>query len=307
LGYVWIAYEFVDGPTLQQWVDAHRPTPTEVAMLTLPLAQGLDHVHSIDVLHRDIKPSNVILRMAQCGAPVLIDFSYAKPVGRSGLTSSRRAVGTEHYMAPEVLTHPVACSTRSDQWSLAKVVAEVIARALGTPADGLFLMRPAELVDLIRRELPDAAAALQRAFGPADTRYPTAEALATDIGLSCLGADRRAQVGPRPVPSHSRSARQLDATHSGTVPSEVFRVRARHNGRFLGMGSATVLDARRLRSDDSARSTMVRRCIVKIGTRSFDGVVYEASLKSRFTKGRGSAVYSTDGRRKLCTIYRADR
>ena len=45
--------------------------------LAVPLLEGLERVHEVEIVHRDIKPANVLLREAT-GEPVLIDFGAAK-------------------------------------------------------------------------------------------------------------------------------------------------------------------------------------------------------------------------------------
>ncbi|HEX6241321.1 MAG TPA: protein kinase [Polyangiales bacterium] len=74
LGRPYIAYEFVEGQTLDQ---LPRPLPwRRVFELALGLSQGLSAVHRSDILHRDLKPANLMLDAA--GRVKLLDFGLAK-------------------------------------------------------------------------------------------------------------------------------------------------------------------------------------------------------------------------------------
>jgi serine/threonine protein kinase len=74
LGRPYIAYEFVEGQTLDQ---LPRPLPwRRVLELALGLSQGLAAVHQSNILHRDIKPANLMLDVS--GRGKLLDFGLAK-------------------------------------------------------------------------------------------------------------------------------------------------------------------------------------------------------------------------------------
>lgn len=65
------------------------------------LIDGLDYLHSSGIAHRDLKPDNLLL--TKDFVLKIADFGYSKALSetRRGLTKSR--VGTDAYMAPEVL------------------------------------------------------------------------------------------------------------------------------------------------------------------------------------------------------------
>ncbi|MEQ1565527.1 MAG: serine/threonine-protein kinase, partial [Myxococcota bacterium] len=99
---VWLAMEFVDGPTLAK-VLRTRPHLAVDDVLTIArrLCGALDHAHSHGVIHRDLKPANVILAGGEPSGVRLVDFGLAKDWDGQDLTNDGTLLGTPHYMSPE--------------------------------------------------------------------------------------------------------------------------------------------------------------------------------------------------------------
>jgi len=132
-GDLFMAMEFVDGPTLGEWVAATRPSWRSILRRYEDAGRGLAAAHARSIIHRDFKPSNVI--MGRDGRVRVLDFGLAKTpvteagdaVSRSnetsedddGLTQAGRILGTPAYMAPEQIaaTGPVGPAT--DQFCFA--------------------------------------------------------------------------------------------------------------------------------------------------------------------------------------------
>lgn len=66
--------EHVDGPRLETWMRENRSWP-EVLHLIRSLCDGLEHMHSREILHADIKLDNIRMRLS--GEPVILDFGAA--------------------------------------------------------------------------------------------------------------------------------------------------------------------------------------------------------------------------------------
>src|SRR5688572_31632020 len=121
----------IEGETLRGKLDREgRVALAEAARIATRIAAALDFAHRHGVVHRDIKPENIIL----CeGEPLILDFGIAKAISAAGGDSMTRtgvAIGTPAYLSPEQASGETQLDGKSDQYSLACVVYEMIA---GTP------------------------------------------------------------------------------------------------------------------------------------------------------------------------------
>ncbi|MCA9691480.1 MAG: serine/threonine protein kinase, partial [Myxococcales bacterium] len=87
---VFIAMEYVEGPTLAQWQRAAPRSWREVAALYLQAGRGLQAAHAAGLVHRDFKPENVLVGQDGAGPGGLrvrvVDFGLARVVSESGAT-----------------------------------------------------------------------------------------------------------------------------------------------------------------------------------------------------------------------------
>ncbi|WP_368667385.1 serine/threonine-protein kinase [Corallococcus sp. AB030] len=95
-----IAMEYVDGPRLDEWADAHNPTARQAAHVLLGVARGLAATHADTVVHRDVKEANIMVR-ASDGVAKLVDFGIGDYAGARDLTADILPPGTVDYRAPE--------------------------------------------------------------------------------------------------------------------------------------------------------------------------------------------------------------
>ena len=95
-----IVMDYEDGESLDRLLANHGVlTETQLLRVLLPIADGLQEIHTADYLHRDIKPSNVYVRRSD-ESPVLLDFGAARQaLGRK--SRSLTAVASKGYSPPE--------------------------------------------------------------------------------------------------------------------------------------------------------------------------------------------------------------
>jgi serine/threonine protein kinase len=115
----YLVMEYVPGGNL---ADRLRDSPAAtwgVEVLARELLDALGYVHRSGVIHRDIKPGNVLI--GSDGRARLTDFGIAQPSDASRLTRTGMVVGSERYIAPEVMRGQPA-SERSDLYSLGVLI-----------------------------------------------------------------------------------------------------------------------------------------------------------------------------------------
>ncbi len=120
----YIAMEYVDGPTLDQWLTEQRSlSPEWMFGILAQTANALDYAHQKGIVHRDIKPANIMI--AADGTAKIADFGIAKVNASEKFTVTGSIVGTPHYMSPEQVQGQ-AVDGRSDQFSLAVIAFEML-------------------------------------------------------------------------------------------------------------------------------------------------------------------------------------
>ncbi|HYS21078.1 MAG TPA: serine/threonine-protein kinase, partial [Gemmatimonadales bacterium] len=128
-GYLYYAMPFVEGESLRDLLDREKQLSLEDTIrITTEVASALGYAHSHGVVHRDIKPENILL---SGGTAVVADFGIARALGggtgaAQQLTQAGTVIGTPAYMSPEQGMGNQDIDGRSDQYSLACVVYEML-------------------------------------------------------------------------------------------------------------------------------------------------------------------------------------
>ncbi len=119
---------FVEGESLRDRLTRDRQLPIgEALQISREVADALGYAHSRGIVHRDIKPENILL---ENGHAVVADFGIARAVSSAGgdrITQTGMAVGTPLYMSPEQAAGSGDLDGRSDLYSLACVLYEMLA------------------------------------------------------------------------------------------------------------------------------------------------------------------------------------
>jgi serine/threonine protein kinase len=312
-GTAYYVMPYVDGESLRQRLLRERYLPiAEAIRIATDVAAALDYAHRHGVIHRDIKPENVLLHE---GEVMLADFGIAlaaKEAGGSRLTETGLSLGTPQYMSPEQATGERSQDARTDVYSLAAMVYEMLAGEppfSGPTAQAviakLMTERPTRL-RVVRDTVPesvDAAVAKALSKVPAD-RYPSAGGFAAALSADSttwaastrkLLFGRRVAVGTGAILLLAAAGIALSRTdHSASAPPAL-----RRQITFSGRIDYPIL------SPDASHVAYIehRDCAGEPECRS-DIVVQEASAEGpRRVIGsvREGAVYawSPDSRRLL--------
>jgi serine/threonine protein kinase len=131
-GMQFLVMPLLRGHDLAGLLERFGPLPPDIAVrLALQACMGLSAAHKHGVVHRDVKPSNLFLQNRQDGEVVLMvsDFGVAKRAKMyddSDLTRTGASLGSPLYMSPEQIMSSKTVDERSDVWSLAATLYELL-------------------------------------------------------------------------------------------------------------------------------------------------------------------------------------
>ncbi len=188
-GHLFYVMPCVRGGSLRERLRRDPRLPVDEALaIVRQVAAALDHAHAHGLIHRDIKPENILLHE---GEAMVTDFGIALAAGSAPaerLTATGLMVGTPEYMSPEQAAGERTLDARSDVYSLACVLYELLAGEpphTGASAKSLIARRFTEPPPRVRRVRPEVPAAVDEAI---------ARALAVDPGDRFLSAAAFADV-----------------------------------------------------------------------------------------------------------------
>ncbi len=156
-GQPYIAFEFIEGGTLSDYILHTTVGQEEAAEIVENLARAMHYAHGQGIVHRDLKPGNILLsRMQGSGAqhsskrtlalgssrsgahlfaaqtagnllPKISDFGLAKQLDAEGeLTRTGAVLGTPNYMAPEQAEGDPTIGPATDVYSLGAILYTLI-------------------------------------------------------------------------------------------------------------------------------------------------------------------------------------
>ncbi|MBI3160281.1 MAG: serine/threonine protein kinase [Chloroflexi bacterium] len=218
-GQLYLVMRYMKGGSLAQRLERGPLATSETAEIIQRLAAALDKAHSHGIVHRDLKPGNILFD--EDGKAYLADFGIARWAEATVNLTGGMMVGTPAYMSPEQVQGDREVDGRSDQYSLAIIVFEMLTGRkpyqADTPAKVMMqhILDPVPELEASSHGLPSGVEpALTRALAkkPEDRFDDTGE-FATTLtsalsgGPAALEAPRTetvaAEAGDQPSPAES--------------------------------------------------------------------------------------------------------
>jgi serine/threonine protein kinase len=295
-GNPFLVMELLNGPSLKEEIAQRGALDvSEVQRIIPPLCTALQLAHTCGIVHRDLKPANIVAHQFAHGERVykIVDFGVAnmrESTGVARLTEAHQFVGTLTYASPEQLSG-AAVDHRSDQYSLASVVFEMVTGEVPFAGDDMLALVTQHLTVPVRRPSivrPGIPAWIDGVLERALAKQPDDRwASSADFGATISAGDREGTTTVAGAVA-AASASALTATYEvgerlgpGRLGSEVFRGVHRALGhpvaiRILRRGGQRNWDAVRARFLREARTLQVAHPSV-IQVRDFGeeaGLVY---------------------------------
>jgi TolB-like protein/Tfp pilus assembly protein PilF len=241
-------------------------------------------------VHRDIKPENVMLYE---GEAMVMDFGIAKAVSAAGadtITQTGMMVGTPAYVSPEQAAGEVNLDGRSDQYSLACVLYEMLSgeRAFSGPTPQAVMAKrfteTAKPLRSLRNIVPEfVEKAISRAMSTdISARYKTTAQLAQALASGSMATPSDTATIPQQAVSSAKSVAVLPfANMSNDADNEYFAdgmaeeiINALSKIQSLRVASRTVSFALKGKNEDLAEvgkklhvSTVLDGSVRRMGNR----------------------------------------
>lgn len=121
----YIVMDYIDGQSLKYYMLSQGQMDALRAInYARQIAEGLDTAYKQGVVHRDIKPQNILINSKDMIK--ITDFGLARGRDTVTLTQSNVFMGTAYYISPEQAESGRSADTRSDLYSVATVLFEML-------------------------------------------------------------------------------------------------------------------------------------------------------------------------------------
>ena len=286
-GRLYFVLPHMEDGSLRQMLQREKQLPIETAIaITRTIAQALDYAHQQNLIHRDVKPENILFTSGQA---CLADFGIARAVERAmdeSTTDTGMVRGTPAYMSPEQASGSRRYDGRSDQYSLACVLYEMLAGVpafIGPTPEAVIAQRfqhlPREL-RVYRPTVPESIeTVIQKALAitPADRYSSTAEFSAALEAVSRTPTMERRVSGPSVGVSKNRVVAAVVA----------FAIMLAIGAVVVTSGLGGIFSGSRLTDADS-----LRYALFPIEADSSVSAEANARLQEAFAKWSGLSVVS---------------
>ena len=242
-GFLYYVMPYVEGESLRSRLNRDHKLPLDEALrLARAVAGALDYAHRQKVVHRDIKPENIMLHE---GEAMVMDFGIAKAVsvasgGEATLTQTGMMVGTPAYVSPEQALGEGEIDGRSDQYSLACMLYEVLSgtRAFtGASAQAVLSKRFSDAVPSLRKIDPSVPEEIDSAVAKALSKDPRER-------FDTSGEFAKALIWPRVItPAEQPTLKPAAAPKSIAVLPFADMSAERENGYFTDGMAEEIINA----------------------------------------------------------------
>jgi serine/threonine protein kinase/Flp pilus assembly protein TadD len=230
-GFLYYVMPYVEGESLRERLDREQLLPVAEAIRhACSIASALDYAHRQQIVHRDIKPENVMLYE---GEAMVMDFGIAKAVSAAGsetLTQTGMMVGTPAYVSPEQAAGETNLDGRSDQYSLACVLYEMLSGErpfTGPTPQAIMAKRFTETVKPIRSMRSSVPENVERAIAKALStdaagRFRTTAMFGQALASTSLTTPTDTETMPQPIVSTAKSIAVLPFTNMSADPENEY-------------------------------------------------------------------------------------
>ena len=117
----YLVYQWVDGTSLDTYVEGKELSKSEVLRLASSLAEAVNAVHQIEKRHGELRPSNV--KVLANGETRVLDFGFTELLIReNALKRSDELIGHPAYLAPEQLQSPEDVGKSADLYAVGALI-----------------------------------------------------------------------------------------------------------------------------------------------------------------------------------------